>query len=297
MAPWTTDELMIVCMAREVENGDIMAQGLTTPMAIIAYYLAKATHAPEASIMQLAGNIMVYFNEPPQASILYNEFKAMENAVHICGQNEVYETIFKRADSIVEFFRPGQIDKFGNTNNSIVKTGRTVRLPGGFGIPDAAPLYRKTLIYCPRHERRVFVERVDHIGGLGLNLDGGTSAGREIRIISELGVFRVDGGSGGMRLMSLHPGVDVEDVVSNTGFELSIPENIPETPPPTNGDLRLIREKIDPLNIRRLEFLSGDDRLEALQKILDEELRIWRPSNVKKQGTADAVMNRSDRGS
>lgn len=281
MASWTTDELMIVCMAREVGSKDIMAQGLTTPMAIIAYYLAKATHAPEASIMQLAGNIMVYFDEPPQASILYNEYRAMEHAVHICGQNEVYETIFKRAGSIVEFFRPGQIDKFGNTNNSIVKTERTVRLPGGFGIPDASPLYRKTLIYCPRHDRRVFVEKVDHIGGLGLNSGGAESAGREIRIISELGVFRVDGGSEGMRLMSLHPGVDVESLVSNTGFELSIPENIPETPPPTGLELRLIREKIDPLNIRRLEFLSGDDRLEALKKMLDEELQMWRSSRVK----------------
>ncbi|MGQ9640220.1 MAG: CoA-transferase [Candidatus Bathyarchaeia archaeon] len=273
---WTIDELMVVCMAREVEDGDIIAQGLTTPMAIVAYYLAKATHAPEASIMQLAGNILIHFEDPPQASIMYNEYRAMEYAVHICAQTEVYETIFKRANSIVEFFRPAQIDKFGNTNNSLIKTGGIVKLPGGFGIPDASPLYRKTLIYCPRHERRVFVDKVDHVGGLGLNVETPTIGERQIRIISEFGVFRADREAGQMRMVSIHPGVEVEDVVANTGFGLFIPERIPETPPPTSVELKLIREKIDPLNIRRLEFLSGNDRVEALLGVLEEEVHIRR---------------------
>jgi len=70
LSDFTNDELMICCMAREVRNGDLAIQGLTTPMAIIAYYLAKATHAPDSSIMQLAGNILIHSDEPPRVSIL-----------------------------------------------------------------------------------------------------------------------------------------------------------------------------------------------------------------------------------
>ncbi|MBS7622678.1 hypothetical protein KEJ39_03275, partial [Candidatus Bathyarchaeota archaeon] len=128
----TTDELMVVCMAREIRDGDILTQGLTTPMAIVAYHLAKATHAPNATVMQLAGNILVHNPKPPTVSLLYNEFKAMERAVHVSTQTEVYETIFKRARSIVEFFRPAQVDMFGNTNNSLIRRGDyRLRLPGG----------------------------------------------------------------------------------------------------------------------------------------------------------------------
>ncbi|MEM4251037.1 MAG: CoA-transferase [Candidatus Bathyarchaeia archaeon] len=269
---YTTDELMIVCMAREVRDGDILAQGLTTPMAIVAYHLAKATHAPNATVMQLAGNILVHNVEPPRVSLLYNEFRAMERAVHVSAQTEVYETIFKRAGSIVEFFRPAQVDMFGNTNNSSIRRGdHMLRLPGGFGIPDASPLYPRCVYYCPRHERRVFVERVDYLGGLGIKVAEAAGERREIHIVSELGIFEVTPEDGRMRLVSIHPGVTVEKVEENTSFKVLMREKVQETRPPTDLELRLIREKIDPLATRRLEILTGEERMKALLELLEEE--------------------------
>ncbi|WP_455281163.1 CoA-transferase [[Eubacterium] cellulosolvens] len=275
MKKFTSDEIMITCMSREIRNGDIAIQGLTTPMAIISYYLAKATHAPQTTIMQLAGNILTYTKVPPQISLLFNEFEAMRRAVHIGTQTEVYEVIFKRLESIVEFFRPAQIDMFGNTNNSLIGSDISkLRLPGGFGIADVAALYPRTLYYCPRHEKRVFVENVDHIGGLGFREKGESHQRRDIHIISEFGVFEIEHESRRMKLSTIHPGIKIENIKENTGFEILTPEKAQQTSPPTELELQLIREKIDPLNIRRLEYLSGKTREDALLNILDKELSL-----------------------
>ncbi|MFC1506876.1 CoA-transferase [Thermoproteota archaeon] len=272
---FTSDEIMITCMSREIRNGDIAIQGLTTPMAIISYYLAKATHAPQTTIMQLAGNILTYTKAPPQISLLFNEFEAMRRSVHIGTQTEVYEVIFKRLESIVEFFRPAQIDMFGNTNNSLIGSDISkLRLPGGFGIADVAALYPRTFYYCPRHEKRVFVENVDHIGGLGFRTKSESHQRRDIHIISELGVFEIEHESRRMRLSSIHPGIKIENIKENTSFEILTPEKTQQTSPPTELELQLIREKIDPLNIRRLEYLSGKTRENALLNILDKELSL-----------------------
>jgi len=272
LSRFTIDELMITCMAREVQNGDIAIQGLTTPMAIVAYYLARATHAPEATIIQLAGNILTHAVEPPKITILYNEFQAMQRAVHVGTHPEVYETIFKRARSIVEFFRPAQIDMHGNTNNSLIGKGKEkLRLPGGFGISDAAAIYPRTIYYCPRHEKRVFVEHVDYVGALGIEAKA-TEDRREIRVISELGVFKVEPETKRMGVFSIHPQATLEQIKENTGFEILTAKDVPQTNPPSDVELRLIREKIDPLNIRRLELLAGEERIRTLMQVLEAEL-------------------------
>jgi hypothetical protein len=75
-----------------------------------------------------------------------------------------------------------------------------------------------------------------------------------------------------MRLASTHPGVDIEDVKESTGFELIIPKNIQETNPPTKKEIKILREKVDPLNIRKLEVFVGKEREELLTEIIEKEL-------------------------
>ncbi len=57
-----------------------------------------------------------------------------------------------------------------------------------------------------------------------------------------------------MRLLTVHPGVTVDDVVAATGFELALADPVGETRPPTEEELRLIREVIDPAGLRRSEI-------------------------------------------
>lgn len=268
---YTIDELMIVRMAKEVYDEGIVMQGLTTPMATTAYYLAKTTHAPNAYIYQLAGNILTNRLDALPVSMVFNEFQAMKAAMHIRPQLEVYETLFTRTNSIIEFFRPAQIDKHGNTNNSVIGEPENpkVKLPGAFGIPDAFLIYPKLLIYVPRHEKRVFVEKVDCISGLGINKK--ISDEKEIIVISNLGVFHVSTRAKEMEVLTIHPGVSIDELNKNTSFKLKITQDISETKPPTANELKLIREKIDPLGTRRLEMLGGKERQRLLWEIMDKE--------------------------
>jgi hypothetical protein len=77
-----------------------------------------------------------------------------------------------------------------------------------------------------------------------------------------------------MRLTTLYAGTPLSRVKVKTGFDLIIPDFIPETDPPTLDELRLLREIIDPLGVRTLETLSGARRRQKLLEILDREASI-----------------------
>jgi hypothetical protein len=102
----------------------------------------------------------------------------------------------------------------------------------------------------------VFVEKVDTVTGVGwdrasaLGLDGPARFFEVRRVVSNLGVFDVDTPDHRMRLRSVHPGVTVDEVVSATGFELAVPDAVPESRLPTPDELELIREVLDPGDLR-----------------------------------------------
>ncbi|MCW7943107.1 CoA-transferase [Streptomyces hygroscopicus] len=151
-----------------------------------------------------------------------------------------------------------QIDRFGNQNISCIGAWARPRrqLLGVRGAP-VNTLNNPTSYWIPRHSRRVFVERVDMVCGVGY--DGAArnplSARfhRIPRVVSDLGVFDFATPDHSMRLVSLHRGVTVEEIRQATGFELTVPDDVPCTREPTREELRLIREVIDPQGIRERE--------------------------------------------
>ncbi|NIS46911.1 MAG: hypothetical protein GWN76_13825 [candidate division Zixibacteria bacterium] len=74
-----------------------------------------------------------------------------------------------------------------------------------------------------------------------------------------------------MTLVSIHPGVDIGKIKQKTGFDLTISPDCDITPMPTNDEIDLLRNDIDPLNIRKLEFLSGSSRRQLLHEIIRSE--------------------------
>jgi len=135
-----------------------------------------------------------------------------------------------------------------------------VRLPGGVAIADAMNLVKRLLIYVPRHEPRVFVKGVDFITGPG-HLEEGKWRSRmnmpskgPHKVFTNLAILGFDEATGRMRLESVHPGVSVNEIQENTGFPLIIPEKIAETEMPTIEQIKLIREKLDPMNMRDLDY-------------------------------------------
>ena len=80
--------------------------------------------------------------------------------------------------------------------------------------------------------------------------------------MSDLGVFDFKGPGGTMQIVSLHPGVDFATVQEKTGFELPNPgANVAVTAAPTAEELRVIRDVIDPLGLRRLDSAEGGTKL------------------------------------
>ncbi|MCQ9136502.1 CoA-transferase subunit beta [Streptomyces hilarionis] len=150
-----------------------------------------------------------------------------------------------------------QIDRFGNQNISCIGDwARPVRqLLGVRGAP-VNTLNNPTSYWVPRHSRRVFVEKVDMVCGVGYDRAGGARHHRIPRVVSDLGVFDFATPDRSMRLASLHPGVSVGEVREATGFELAVPAEVPYTREPTAAELRLIREVIDPDGTRAREVAS-----------------------------------------
>jgi len=274
---YSIDELMTVLMAREVRNDDVMIVGVATPMVWAAFTLAKVTHAPDAIYHYIMGNTFVI--EPRQVSLLYLE---MNTARAYRFQDSVectLESLPSDKLTTIEFFRPAQIDQYGNTNNICIGDWNKpkIRLPGAAGILDFSMFYKRgSFLYTPRHDTRTFVttEKLDFISGVGFP-DGKPSicggSGPQC-VITNLAYLEFDDDTKRMKLGSIHPDVDLETLKESTGFDLIIPKDLKITEPPTVSEILLLREKVDPLNIRKLEVLSGKEREDLLNKVIESEI-------------------------
>jgi acyl CoA:acetate/3-ketoacid CoA transferase beta subunit len=143
-----------------------------------------------------------------------------------------------------------QIDPYGNTNISAIGDWERPKsqLLGARGAPGNTRC-NPTSYWIPRHSPRVFVERVDFVSGVGT--DRGAFDLR--RVVTDLSVLDFAGPGGTMRLVSVHPGVTVDEVVAATGFELAIAADVPQTRTPADEELRLLREFLDPEALRDRE--------------------------------------------
>ncbi len=270
MADYTIDELLVVCIARQISDGQIVAQGIATPLVTAGYLLAKCTHAPNLRIASAIGQgLCDRYDWSPLGVARIEDLwlgQALMTLGFVTAAADVLTTLHP-----LEFFRPGQIDRHGNFNNIAFGSDYQkprLRLPGVGGIPDVTITGRAVHLYVTRHSRVTFVEKCDYVSGLGHSLNRTQGAG-PVYLLSDLGQFDWEDGS--MRLIQLHPGVTFERVRAKTGFKLLVAPDVGETPPPSAEALRLLREVIDPLGVRQLETLGGAARRDKLRAILAAE--------------------------
>jgi len=275
MSGITPDEIMVACMARQVKNGEMVAQGIATPLVAAAYLLARYTHAPDLYFCSAIGQGIC--RHPAPLSIINIERLWLDQSLCNIG--------FVRAAADIlpsmrpkEFFRPAQIDPFGNFNNIafgknyIDQSPRSpkLRLPGTGGIPDVTIYIDHIYLYVPRHSRLTFVEKLDVCSGMGYSPYRSHGAGPKY-LVTDLCQFDFENFR--IRLLSMHPGVTINQIQAHTGFDFEMPVKIPETPLPSNNELNLLRNFIDPFDIRKLELLSGNKRRQHLHSIIEKELQ------------------------
>ncbi len=265
---FTIDELICACISRQVEDGEVLAQGINTPLVMGGFILAQMTHAPNVRFASAIGQSICR----DWAALGVGRIEDLwlgKGLIHLGFVAAAADLLPKFNPK--EFFRPAQVDSLGSFNN--IAFGRDyhrprMRLPGSGGIPDVTTYSEQIYLYVPRHSRVTFVEKVDFVSGLG-HVPGRKRGRGPNYLITDLGQF--DWANGQMRLTSTHPGVTVEDVQKKTGFPLEIAPDLCETPPPTDAELRLLRDQIDPLGVRKLETLGGAARKDLLREILERE--------------------------
>ena len=264
----TIDELMCVCISRQVLDGEVLAQGINTPLVVAGFILAQVTHAPNVVFASAIGQSVTPDWAPLGVGRIEDLWlgKGLINVGFVSAAVDLLPKFNPK-----EFFRPAQIDAVGNSNNVAFGTDYQrprMRLPGTGGIPDVTPYSDHTYLYVPRHSKITFVEKVDFVSGMGY-VEGRKRGSGPKYLLTDLGQF--DWANGRMRLIAVHPGVTVEQVKKKTGFELEVAPDVHETPLPTDEEIRLLREEIDPLGVRKLEMLGGSARKDLLREILEKE--------------------------
>lgn len=271
---WSTADLMACCIAREIENGDLVAQGIATPLVSAGYLLAKNTHAPDLLLLYTVGNTLAL--EGGIISLTNFEATTIGKSSRRVAFPEISCELLPTFKP-KEFFRPAQVDGKGKFNNVVIGNyfKPRLRLPGAAGILDVTCFYPKVYLYVPRHNKKVFVKKVDFVSGLGCFLwNGNIKTGRRnpvprpVRIITNLCILDIQNNKA--ILFSIHPGVCLDEVIENTGFKIEVSPNFVETQPPTERELLLLK-KIDPFGIRDLECLPADGRLVKIKKIVMAE--------------------------
>ena len=265
---YSVDELMISTMAELFDDDDQVCNGMASFIPVAAFMLARLTHAPGLIWLASAAGLDPRPKRVPASTL---EAPLWRDSVMYLEQYGDFWNYALNGRWIQKFcVGAAQLDRYGNANNSVIGDdyhAPKVRLPGTAGLADMGSIGKQLYYWNPDHSLRTMVEKVDFISAAGF-LDGGDARerlgleGGPQLVISNLAVMDFHPVSKKMRLKSVHPGTTVKDVQEATGFELLMPDGvvpetgnpIPTTKPPTDAQVKLIREDIDPDEMRKRGF-------------------------------------------
>jgi glutaconate CoA-transferase, subunit B len=241
-------EMMATAGARELKDGEIVCVGLGLP--IVASFLAKRTHAPNLTILLELG---VVNPEPLEIGVDgLSDPRIWYRATSHTSFANMLGSVLHKGLVDVGFLGALEVDAYGNLNTTLLgdPKGKYRRFTGSGGGNDIASCARRTVITI-RHEARKLNEVVSFITSPGYLHGNGEREklglmGTPSRVITDKAIFDFDPQSQRMRLKSIHPSSNLDDVLSNMSFKPVIPDNLPFTEPPTAEQVRLIREEIDP---------------------------------------------------
>ncbi|MBP87016.1 MAG: 3-oxoacid CoA-transferase [Planctomycetaceae bacterium] len=248
-APYTPMELMICAAASTLEDGAMVVVGTGAPCA--AAMLAQKTTAPNLTLMFEAGGVGPLL---PRMPISVGDSRTFYEGLMATSMSDIMETC-QRGMVDYTFLGGGQIDAYGNLNSTMIGKDYQrpdVRFPGSGGASDLGSLCWRVMVLTP-HDRRRFVKKLDfmttpgYIDGPGAREDAGLPAGSgPHKVITNLAVMGFDEETKRMRVESLHPDVDLEDVEANTEFELLQNADMAITAEPPPEQLEILRREVDP---------------------------------------------------
>lgn len=247
---YSKNELMIVNAARLLQDGDLVFVGVGTPN--LACNLARRTHAPNLTMVYEAGVIGA---QPARLPLSIGDPTLVSGASAVCSMYEIFSLYLQRGNVDVGFLGGAQIDRFCNINATVIGDYRhpKVRLPGSGGSMEIAAWANRCYIMTP-HDKRRFPEKVDFCTSAGF-LSGraereksGVRGRGPQAVVTDLAIMVPDE-NGELQVTALHPGVELQDVRDNTGWEIKTATSITRTAEPTSEELRILHEELDPSGI------------------------------------------------
>jgi glutaconate CoA-transferase subunit B len=249
---YSISELMVCVIARELENNDTVAYGLNAELMLAAALLSQKLYAPNLRIRHGLRNERSIELNPPAWTDKTNSI-AHKIVEYFETHDEILTTASpNNSNRLCDVFFVGgmQIDKYGNTNLIGIKDEKgkiKIRGPGSIGTSSIAQFVKKYFIFTLEHTKRKFVEEVDFVSTIGYNIRKKYNIkGGPKLCITPLCVFDFENGI--MRLKSIHPNSNIEEVIEKTGFKFNMAKNIPITKEPTKEELEFLR-KIDKKNV------------------------------------------------
>lgn len=241
---YTTDEMMTVTAARHLRNGQVCFVGIGLPSQ--AANLARLSHAPDIVLIYESGTIAT---RPDVLPLSIGDGELAETADLVVSVPEIFAYWLQAGRIDVGFLSAAQIDRFANLNSTVIGDydHPVVRLPGAGGAPEIASGAGEVYVML-RQSPKTFVESVDFVTSLGFGRHGegrpiGAAGGPKV-VITDLGVLEPDPDNHELTLVATHRGVDVDDVLRHTGWDLAVADEVVVTEPPTDQELAIFRDLV-----------------------------------------------------
>jgi glutaconate CoA-transferase subunit B len=248
---YSSTELLACLAARSLADNQSVFVG--TGLPLVAGMLAQKTHAPGLLLFFEAGGIGP---QVPALPISVGDSRTYYKAVAASSMHDTM-SLAQAGYIDVGFLGAAQIDVYGNINTTVIgpHDRPKARLPGSGGANDVASFSHRLIIIL-RQSKRSFVEKLDFLTTPGYltGPDAREQAGLAkdtgpYRVITQLATYGFDDHTKRMQLLALNPGATVQQVCENSCFSISIPDTVPENPPPNSEEIRILRFVIDPVGI------------------------------------------------
>ena len=250
---YSDGEMMIIAAARALEGVRTVFVGVGVPN--VACNLARLTVAPELELIYESG---VYGARPARLPLSIGDPTLVSGATAVVSMADLFGLYLQGGHIDVAFLGGAQVDRFGNLNTTVIGDYKRprVRLPGSGGAAEIA-INARRVFHMVRLSRRSFVAELDFVTSPGHLAAAGRDERGDLRglgpqlVVTDLALLDFDNPLREMQLVSLHPGVTVEQVQAEVAWDLCRAARIRETPAPRAEELRLLREELDPTGLHR----------------------------------------------
>ena len=245
---YTPQEMMACVSARELRDGEVVFVGIGLPN--LACNLARALHAPNLVLIYESGAVGAV---PERLPLSIGDPTLVTGSLMVCSMADIFQCFLQSGRIEVGFLGGAQVDRWGNINTTVIGgyDRPKVRLPGSGGAAEIAAHAQRTLIVSAL-SARAFPESVEFITSPGQRCHGtprselGVSGAGPVKVITDHAILEADEESGELVLAALYPSATEDDVRSRVGWPLRSRPEVPVVEAPTERELDLLRNVIDP---------------------------------------------------